>query len=417
MLASSAAPHNRPLRLALTGLVAALIFTVAAIWINGQIQASVLTAQATVIQLAQGGAQTVQQDLRQHMVGNTRDSIAAILNDANDVPGLQRVLVIGPNGHVYLDSANRIKGNTLSTSLPNCVECHQNAQPPTSTTLAYQAGLIRVAAPINNGTECASCHASTNPNLGVVLVDVSMAGLQEQATHNLWVSLAILAGVVLPVGAGLYWLLGRLPLPIVRLPQVSRPTIPVGTLARPQLLWVASSLALFLLVIIGGGAASAQFENNDSSCAACHTQPETTYVARSQSPAVDLASAHTAKQVACIDCHSGVGLAGRAGAITQGAQNMALFVSGHYASPAVLKNGIPDANCLKCHAEVTVENSPANHFHFYLARWQASDPTAAGCTTCHQAHQTGGQPANDFLQQVVTDGVCQECHASVKDAP
>jgi predicted CXXCH cytochrome family protein len=195
------------------------------------------------------------------------------------------------------------------------------------------------------------------------------------------------------------------------------PTLTAGASGRPQLVWLAAGIALLLVVVIGGGTASAQFENNDSSCAACHTQPETTYVARSQASPVDLASAHTAEQVACIDCHSGAGLTGRAVAITQGAQNLALYVSGHYQSPAILKNGIPDANCLKCHAQVTVDNSPANHFHYHLARWQASDPAAAGCTSCHQAHQTGGQTADQFLQQVVTDGVCQQCHANAKDAP
>lgn len=419
MLANPAPKLNRTWRLLGALVIAALLFALGAAWLNAQTQASLQAAQTALIQAAQAGGQAVHQDLRQRMVGNDRDTIRLILGDANNVPGLQRVMVIGPNGHVYLDSWQRSQGDTLATSLPNCVECHQNAKPPTSTRLAYQADLVRVATPITSDTSCSSCHLSNGSNLGVILVDVSMGGLQAQATRNLWIGLAIIGGLALLAGALAYWLLGFAPpLPVaLRLPGWRLPDLHLsGRVSRLQVFWLLGTIGLLLLAAAGGGTVSAQLESNDSFCTSCHTQPETTYFARSQAPAVDLASVHTTENVACIDCHSGEGVVGRAEAIAQGAQNLALYASGHYQSPAVLRGSLASANCLKCHAEVTTDNTPANHFHYYLAQWQASDPQAATCATCHQGHTTGGSGSEHFLQDVVTDGVCQQCHATAKTA-
>lgn len=391
----------------------------ALVWLNGQYQANLQTAQAGLIKAAQAGSEAVHQDLRTRMVGNDRSNIRFILADANQVPGLQRVLVIGPNGHVYLDSWGRSVDSTLATTLPNCVECHQQAKPPTATTLAYNASFIRVASPITNDTRCSSCHASSNANLGVVLVDVSQAGIQAEASRIYWIGFAIALSLALVVGLIAFWALRFVPLPTLspRLPLGRAPVPNLAALVRnPRVVWLVTGLLVAGVAAIGGGTVSAQLESQDAFCTSCHTQPETAYYERTQASATDLASAHTPHNVLCIDCHSGAGLLGRAGAISQGAQNLALFASGHYASPAVLKNKIPDEACLKCHAETTSDSAPANHFHYYLALWQAADPQADGCASCHAGHTTGGPPDRGFLQNVAVDAVCQECHATAKTA-
>src|SRR5512137_741659 len=70
-----------------------------------------------------------------------------------------------------------------------------------------------------------------------------------------------------------------------------------------------------------GFAFAATQESHDQFCASCHTQPESTFVARSTSTSVDLASHHTTQNALCIDCHSGQGIAGRMSAELMGAKN------------------------------------------------------------------------------------------------
>src|SRR5574337_973368 len=124
-----------------------------------------------------------------------------------------------------------------------------------------------------------------------------------------------------------------------------------------------------------GGMYAAQLEDHDAFCASCHTQGESTYYQRTQAAApVDMASAHAAKNVGCIQCHSGPGLTGRVGAMMVGASDLAAFVSGHYRNPAVTTVPLGDANCAKCHADVTTRRDFNNHFHVFLPQWQRLDP-------------------------------------------
>ena len=179
----------------------------------------------------------------------------------------------------------------------------------------------------------------------------------------------------------------------------------------PLLLMAAVLLGLF---ITGGSFAfAAQLEDHDPFCASCHTQPETTYVDRSQTAsAVDLASVHHQHEgTRCIDCHSGPGLTGRAQTMVQvGAVDLLAYVSRTAQQPAPLRNPIPDANCLKCHTEVTQTRSFNRHFHAFLSRWQAVDSQAASCVGCHSSHTTDGDPSVMFLEQARTTAVSQSCH-------
>jgi predicted CXXCH cytochrome family protein len=167
------------------------------------------------------------------------------------------------------------------------------------------------------------------------------------------------------------------------------------------------------LLLFGGTAilTGTQFENHDSFCSSCHTQPETTYFQREsgQTP-VDLASFHTTKSVRCIDCHSGNGIIGRLSAIGLGTRDLLAFLSRNYKQPAPLTRPIGDTNCYKCHANISQSQNFNNHFHVFLPQWQARDPNAAGCVDCHQSHNTSGQASLAFLNQSDTTQVCQRCH-------
>jgi predicted CXXCH cytochrome family protein len=171
---------------------------------------------------------------------------------------------------------------------------------------------------------------------------------------------------------------------------------------------------IVIVVILFSGAAvftGTQFENHDSFCSTCHTQPETTYFKReSDKNPVDLATFHATKKVRCIDCHSGKGVIGRMSAIALGTRDLLAFISHNYKQPAPLTRPIGDANCYKCHANIGQRQDFNNHFHVFLPQWQARDPNAAHCVDCHQSHTTNGQASLAFLNQSDTTQVCQRCH-------
>ncbi len=181
----------------------------------------------------------------------------------------------------------------------------------------------------------------------------------------------------------------------------------------PAIGLIAILLAIGVLITAGGFTFAASQEQHDAFCASCHTQPESTFFQRSTAEqAVDLASAHTAEATRCIDCHSGPGIGGRISAELMGAHNALAWFTKTAVQPAVLSKPIADANCLKCHSDVTAGRGRNNHFHAFLARWQSRDPNAATCVSCHSSHTTDGD-AQQFLNQARTEAVCQACHTAL----
>jgi nitrate/TMAO reductase-like tetraheme cytochrome c subunit len=174
---------------------------------------------------------------------------------------------------------------------------------------------------------------------------------------------------------------------------------------------IVAVVALGLLFTAGGFTFAATQESHDSFCASCHTQPESTFYQRSQgSSPVDLASVHTTYKTRCIDCHSGSGVIGRMGAEMLGARNAVLFYTGTASQPAKLTQPIGDDNCLKCHQIVTAGRGRNNHFHAFLARWQAADPQAGGCVSCHGGHSTDSSADSQFTSEAQIQPVCDACH-------
>jgi hypothetical protein len=188
-------------------------------------------------------------------------------------------------------------------------------------------------------------------------------------------------------------------------------------MAKLFLLLAAVVVSVFVLAF-GGIGVSLALENQDPFCASCHTEPEGTYYQQSmQSNPGTLAAFHREKQTACIDCHSGGGIQGRSEGLAQGAQDFAAFLSGSYRHPAITTNPLSDDSCLKCHQDVTQSRRSGSratngHYHFFLARWQAADPQAARCITCHTAH-TNGLDGLQFMNQGKVARACDDCHTAL----
>ncbi len=200
----------------------------------------------------------------------------------------------------------------------------------------------------------------------------------------------------------------------------------------PLIAILGAIFGIGILLGVGGFAFAASQETHDAFCASCHTQPESTFYQNSTAAQpVDLAAFHQPQKVACIDCHSGQGITGRVTAELIGARNAFKWYTGTAVQPAVLTFPIGDQNCLKCHADVTQRgfspkeqiNLPVsggegegeregrnNHWHEFLARWQAASPTAGSCVSCHAGHAAGGTAQAGFMVSATVQGTCDACH-------
>ena len=182
-------------------------------------------------------------------------------------------------------------------------------------------------------------------------------------------------------------------------------------IVSPWMKFILLGLGVIILLTAGGFSFAATREQHDAFCASCHTQPETTFYQRSMdAQTVDLATKHKSQNVRCIDCHSGHGVTGRLQAELLGAHNALAFFSRTAIQPARLTQPIGDDKCLKCHQEAMVARDINNHFHALLASWQATDPKAATCISCHGGHTTDGNSQAMFLNVANTRLVCDSCH-------
>jgi predicted CXXCH cytochrome family protein len=193
--------------------------------------------------------------------------------------------------------------------------------------------------------------------------------------------------------------------------------------------WTLVLIVILVIILLpaGGFAFAANLESQDKFCGSCHTQPESTYLQRSNAaqPA-DLASYHTTQSIRCIDCHSGRGLGGRLQAEILGARNTIKWYSGTAVQPAPLTHPINDRNCLKCHQQITergytyknktlstIGEAQNGHWHQFLTRWQAQASTAGTCVSCHGSHSTDGDLQILYLNEQHTTTVCESCHQTL----
>ena len=393
-------PKKRPVLALILSLVILVVGFYLAI---DDFQFELQLVRRNLINSAEAIGENLHQVLRQGMSANNHAGVRRIVTDTVGQDNVVQVRILGLNGKVYADSQGELQGNFIGKELPGCVECHGVAPLPTVADLNFLPNRIRVATPVANDSTCMSCHNIAGANsLGVILVDISTVRGRIRAEDILIQRLigitvaSVVVGLVVGGWPRLSW-------------RPSFQGVANWRRARPR-------LTLFLLVLLGGGGLVAfssltvagKLEQNDVFCTSCHTEPETTYYNRSLDAPIDLASAHAEADVACIDCHSGVGIVGRTDAMTLGAKNVALYLSGQHNTPTSGETAIHTDHCTKCHAEVLDGLDAADHFHYFAPRWAEQEPSS--CVTCHQAHVTEGNPAMGFMAPGVMEPVCQSCH-------
>lgn len=150
--------------------------------------------------------------LRHAMVRNEPARLLEILADVRQSQNVQRVEIIGLDGEVAASSDPAMVGQILPQSATGCVDCHRIApeQRPLTAQLAEEPGVLRVSSPIVNGAECTTCHSSQLNHLGMLLIDISVAGTQSRLLGDLKLNLGVSVLATMIVSLGVFGLTHRL---------------------------------------------------------------------------------------------------------------------------------------------------------------------------------------------------------------
>ena len=156
--------------------------------------------------------ETVLGGVRHALATNDDSVLAQILSNLNDAGEVHRVQIIGPDNRVKADSLGGEASATRSLDEPGCAGCHvgQSGPLPRTVRLAGPLDLLRIATPIASARDCAGCHAPVDSHLGVLLVDISLTGIERRLINDLRVDLLFAAGAAVLFTLGIFVLIHRL---------------------------------------------------------------------------------------------------------------------------------------------------------------------------------------------------------------
>ena len=174
-------------------------------------------------------------------------------------------------------------------------------------------------------------------------------------------------------------------------------------------------LAIALFILAGGAYVTiSTLEADDSFCASCHVEPETTYYQASLEPdeATTLAAFHAGEKTRCIDCHSRRWIPGRVWAQLGGLQNFLAYRSGNFTDPAVTTRPVGDGGCSKCHSDLTWVSERPGHYHSpeLRGRWRTHGGPANTCQACHPSHEVVAPASDHFMEVDLVEEQCEACH-------
>ena len=182
-----------------------------------------------------------------------------------------------------------------------------------------------------------------------------------------------------------------------------------------------------LAVGAGGWFASDAVEANNDFCNACHLSPGVPLHAQSREgfdavPAINLAGVHglsaepvraRAGLTRCIDCHSGVGLLGRSKVKLLAARDAIVWLSGNFDEPDHMEYPLGEADCRKCHFELSPQGGPETEESFHGLSVHNAD-LGVTCVECHTVHDGGDDAAMFFMDATHVREQCGRCHSEFR---
>jgi signal transduction histidine kinase len=150
--------------------------------------------------------------LRHAMLEDNSEHLNASLQDVNRTTSVLEIQVVDMEGLVAAASPQDILGESRSPEESGCVECHDPSidNPPRITHLHNDNDVLRVAAPIDNEPDCATCHTQEEDHLGVLLVDVSLDEIAGSLSRTLTFDLVSSLASTALITAGIFMLVNLL---------------------------------------------------------------------------------------------------------------------------------------------------------------------------------------------------------------
>lgn len=119
--------------------------------------------------------------LRHEMLTRDTELMTRILQQVGQEPDVKRAMVIDHLGIVRLSSRPADVGLQTSQASPTCQVCHSKSAATRERWVLYRedgADVLRSVIPVENRPECHGCHDAGNKLNGMLVLDVSLAGVQ-----------------------------------------------------------------------------------------------------------------------------------------------------------------------------------------------------------------------------------------------
>jgi PAS domain S-box-containing protein len=144
--------------------------------------------------------------LKHQMIKADSRLMTEILQEVGRQPEVRRAMVLDHDGVIRLSSRETDVGVRLSRDSPTCLVCHAvtpEARPRWVLLDENGSDVLRSVLPVVNRPECFECHGDSKKLNGILILDVSLAPVQQQLQADLRrmglatgiLSLVLLAGV------------------------------------------------------------------------------------------------------------------------------------------------------------------------------------------------------------------------------
>ena len=149
----------------------------------------------------------IKKSLEVEMIEKERDHIHRAIRDLGDEPGMEAIRIYNDRGEIRFSSQAEEIGTSVSMDSEACRACHANGDSPTVLpsgeqgqiyTRGERGRVLGILNPILNEPGCASagCHDPAQRVLGVLDVQLSLAGVDEAMAAATWRSGLVGLGII-----------------------------------------------------------------------------------------------------------------------------------------------------------------------------------------------------------------------------
>jgi PAS domain S-box-containing protein len=130
--------------------------------------------------------------LEHQMLENERSLIRKMVASLALMPDVSRIMILNHRGQVSFTSDPRFAGEVFSQDSHACAPCHRTAAPQRENAIVlelYSERVLRSVEPIRNAPQCHGCHDPARRINGVLILDLSIGGMESRLRRDLfWMS-------------------------------------------------------------------------------------------------------------------------------------------------------------------------------------------------------------------------------------